>query len=120
MLSPVGATLARLSIDNDEDGFARAVAWIAEHAPGARMLVGLEGTRSYGIALARALTRAGLTVVEVERPKREQRRGRGKSDPIDAHLAAPCQVSPRSIGAASTAPQGHRAADFSSRARSTM
>src|SRR5204862_5065454 len=52
MLSPVGATLARLSIDNDEDGFARAVAWIAEHAPGARMLVGLEGTRSYGIALA--------------------------------------------------------------------
>jgi transposase len=88
MLSPVGATLARLSIDNDEDGFARAMAWIAEHAPGARMLVGLEGTRSYGIALARALTRAGLTVVEVERPKREQRRGRGKSDPIDAHLAA--------------------------------
>jgi transposase len=52
MLSPVGATLARLSIDNDEDGFARAVTWIAEHAPGARILVGLEGTRSYGIALA--------------------------------------------------------------------
>ena len=44
--------------------------------------------RSYGIALARALTHAGMTVVEVERPKREQRRGRGKSDPIDAHLAA--------------------------------
>jgi transposase len=38
--------------------------------------------------LARTLTRAGFTVLEVERPKREQRRGRGKSDPIDAHLAA--------------------------------
>ena len=62
--------------------------WIADHAPGSRIVVGLEGTRSYGIALARALTHAGMTVVEVERPKREQRRGRGKSDPIDAHLAA--------------------------------
>lgn len=87
MLSPVGAMLARLSIANDENGFAQAVAWIAEHAAGARVLVGLEGTRCYGIGLVRALTRAGLTVVEVERPKREQRRGRGKSDPIDAHLA---------------------------------
>jgi transposase len=87
MLSPVGATLARLSIANDEDGFAEAVAWIAEHAAGARLLIGLEGTRCYGIGLVRALTRTGLTVVEVERPKREQRRGRGKSDPIDAHLA---------------------------------
>lgn len=88
MLSPVGASLARLSIDNDEDGYAEAVAWIAEHARGARMLIGLEGTRSYGIGLARALRAAGFTVLEVERPKREQRRGRGKSDPIDAHLAA--------------------------------
>jgi transposase len=87
MLSPVGATLARLSIGNDEVGFAAALAWIAEHAAAARVLVGLEGTRCYGIGLVRALTRAGLTVVEVERPKREQRRGRGKSDPIDAHLA---------------------------------
>jgi transposase len=88
MLNPVGSTLATLSIDNNDDGFARAVAWIAEHAPGSRLFVGLEGTRSYGIGLARTLTRAGFTVLEVERPKREQRRGRGKSDPIDAHLAA--------------------------------
>jgi transposase len=87
MLSPVGATLARLSIGNDEAGFAAALAWIAEHAAAGRVLIGLEGTRCYGIGLVRALTRAGLTVVEVERPKREQRRGRGKSDAIDAHLA---------------------------------
>jgi transposase len=88
MLSPVGARLARLRIDNDEAGFAAAAAWIVEHAPGLRVIVGLEGTRSYGIGLSRALQAAGLMVVEVERPKREQRRGRGKSDPIDAHLAA--------------------------------
>lgn len=88
MLSPVGARLASVQIGNTEAGFATAVAWIVEHAPGSRVIVGLEGTRSYGIGLARALHAAGLRVVEVERPKREQRRGRGKSDPIDAHLAA--------------------------------
>lgn len=87
MTAPTGATIATLAIDNDEAGFAKALAWIVEHAPGARVLVGLEGTRSYGIGLARAIQTAGLVVVEVEHPKRSDRR-RGKSDPIDAHLAA--------------------------------
>jgi transposase len=88
MLAPSGVAIAAVTVANDPDGFATAVAWIAEHSPGPRLVVGLEGTRSYGIGLARALTAAGLLVVEVERPKRQQRRGRGKSDPIDAHLAA--------------------------------
>ena len=52
------------------------------------MLIGLEGTRSYGVGLCRALQAAGLEVVEAEQPTKGQRRGRGKSDPIDAHLAA--------------------------------
>ena len=37
--------------------------------------------------LARALAAAGLLVIECEQPSRRQRRGKGKSDPIDAHLA---------------------------------
>jgi transposase len=49
--------------------------------------VSIEGTRSYGIGLARAANAAGLLVVECEQPNRKARRGRGKSDPIDAHLA---------------------------------
>jgi transposase len=57
-------------IDNDERGFAEAIAWVAEHAPGPRVVVGLEDTRSYGVGLARALQAAGLTVVEIERPRR--------------------------------------------------
>lgn len=88
MCTPAGVTLATVQISNDEAGYAQALEWIGEHLPGARLILGLEGTRSYGIGLARALTAAGLVVVEVERPKREQRRGKGKSDPIDAHLAA--------------------------------
>src|SRR5215210_1465006 len=36
---------------------------------------------------ARAATAAGLLVLECEQPNRKARRGKGKSDPIDAHLA---------------------------------
>ena len=35
----------------------------------------------------RAATAAGLLVLECEQPHRKARRGKGKSDPIDAHLA---------------------------------
>ena len=70
MLAPNGTTIAVLAVSNDEDGFAEAIAWIAEHAPGARIVVGLEGTRSYGIGLARAITAAGLIVAEVQAPRR--------------------------------------------------
>lgn len=87
MTAPNGTTIATLTIDNNASGFAVVLAWIAEHAPGPCVVVGLEGTRSYGIGLARALDSAGLTVVEVECPRRRHRR-RGKSDPIDARLAA--------------------------------
>jgi transposase len=56
-------------------------------APGPRVAVCIEGTRGFGIGLARALAAAGLLVLECEQPSRRQRRGKGKSDPIDAHLA---------------------------------
>jgi transposase len=87
MTTPVGAAIATITISNDDAGFVEALAWMAEHAPGPRLVVGLEGTRSYGIGLARAVAAAGLSVIEVQRPRRVERR-RGKSDPIDAHLAA--------------------------------
>jgi transposase len=84
---PSGAPIARCSIPNTSRGFADMVGWIAEHAPGPRVIVAVEGTRSYGAALTRALTEAGLTVIECEQPTRSTRRGKGKSDAIDAHLA---------------------------------
>jgi transposase len=87
LVSAAGIALAAKEIGNDSAGFAEALAWIAEHAPGPRIAVALEGTRSYGVGLARALNAAGLTVIEVEQPRRGDRRN-GKSDPIDAHLAA--------------------------------
>lgn len=49
---------------------------------------GIEGTGCYGAGLARFLTSHGHTVIEVSRPDRSTRRRLGKSDPIDAEMAA--------------------------------
>jgi transposase len=43
---------------------------------------GLEGTGSYGAGLARHLQSAGCTVIVVNRPNRQTRQARGKSDPV--------------------------------------
>jgi transposase len=84
---PTGAPIAAISISNDSTGYAQLLAWIFDHAPGPRLVVSIEGTRSYGVGLTRAVIAAGLIVVECEQPNRTARRGKGKSDPIDAHLA---------------------------------
>ena len=85
--SPNGVPIARCSIRNDSTGYAQLLAWIVDHAPGPRLAVSIEGSRSYGVGLSRALSAAGLQVLESEQPKRSSRRGKGKSDAIDAHLA---------------------------------
>src|SRR6476619_1077426 len=84
---PNGAPIASTTISNDATGYAELLAWIVDHAPGPRLAISIEGTRSYGVGLARAAAAAGLVVLECEQPHRTTRRGRGKSDPIDAHLA---------------------------------
>ena len=84
---PTGTPIGTRKISNDSSGFAELLAWIGDHAPGPRVVVSIEGTRSFGVGLARAATAAGLTVIECEQPNRKARRGKGKSDPIDAHLA---------------------------------
>jgi transposase len=84
---PSGAPITRCTINNDSGGYAEVLAWIFDNAPGPRLVISIEGSRSYGIGLARAATAAGLIVLECEQPARTTRRGKGKSDPIDAHLA---------------------------------
>jgi transposase len=84
---PSGAVIATRSFGNHSAGHADALAWVFEHAPGPRLVVSIEGTRSYGVGLARAAKTAGIAVIEAEQPSRKARRGKGKSDPIDAHLA---------------------------------
>ena len=84
---PTGAPIGSRKISNDNSGFAELLAWIIDQAPGPRVVVSIEGTRIFGVGLARAVAAAGLTVIECEQPNRKARHGKGKSDPIDAHLA---------------------------------
>ena len=59
----------------------------------------MEGTGSYGVGLARFLTATGIEVVEVDRPNRQLRRRKGKSDPTDAVAAARAALSGSATGA---------------------
>ena len=61
-------------------------------------LVGVEGTGSWGVGLARFLAGAEVEVVEVDRPNRQARRKVGKSDPTDAVAAARAALSGTAAG----------------------
>jgi transposase len=95
----VGRHLADRGFPATARGYGELVAWMRRQA-GARGLtvVGVQGTGSYGAEQARALTAAGITVVEVDRPDRKTRRLRGKSDPVDAYAAAAAVLSGRARG----------------------
>ena len=67
-------------------GYRRAVVFLTAH--GEVLRVGVEGAASYGAGITRALTAAGIDVVEVDRPTRSARRRQGKSDRLDAYHAA--------------------------------
>src|SRR5688572_3969177 len=58
---PTGTPIGTRKISNDNSGFAELLAWIIDHPPGPRVVVSIEGTRSFGVGLARAVTAAGLT-----------------------------------------------------------
>lgn len=66
-------------------GYRRLLAWMRSFGDVQR--VGVEGTGAYGAGLARHLCDEGVEVVEVNRPNRQMRRHRGKSDTVDAEAA---------------------------------
>lgn len=70
-------------------GMARAIAWAGRRTGGeADTLWVIEGVGSYGAALAAAVRDAGYPVVEAPRMSARDRRGLGKSDPLDAAAIA--------------------------------
>lgn len=84
-----GARVDTRTFPTTPAGLSRAVAWIARRTSGlADVLVTIEGVGSYGARLARACQDAGYRVVESFPTAARERRGRGKSDEIDAELIA--------------------------------
>lgn len=86
VLTTVGALVATASFPATRSGYKHLLAWSRSFASVRR--AGVEGTGSYGAALARFLAGCGVAVVEVNRPDRSVRRRRGKTDTIDAESAA--------------------------------
>lgn len=67
-------------------GYQQLLEWVAGH--GVIDTVGVELTGSYGAALTRYLTGAGVTVREVNTTDKATRARRGKTDQADAYAAA--------------------------------
>jgi transposase len=86
VLDDCGRLLARATFAADAAGYRALRAWIERFAPVAA--IGVESTGSYAAGLVRHLRAEGLEVLEVNQPHPHTRRRRGKSDPIDAELAA--------------------------------
>ncbi len=86
VLDSNGGVLGAGSFPADQAGYRQLTKWLLGFGPVIR--VGVEGTGSYGVGLARHLRGVGVVVVEVDRPNRQTRRRLGKSDPIDAEAAA--------------------------------
>ena len=84
-LCALGRLLGEITVPATAAGYRELVSWLA--GLGGEAVVGIEGTGSYGAGLCQCLESAGVSVVEVERPHRRDRRA-GKSDSLDALLAA--------------------------------
>src|SRR6266581_8953870 len=82
----LGRRLATVSIPTTPAGYQGLLAWA--RGLGEVEAFGIEGTGSYGAALARFLRAHRQVVLEGNRPDRQARRRRGKSDPLDAEAAA--------------------------------
>ncbi len=100
LLDERGALLGVESFDTTPDGYRNLLTWAASH--GEVVLAGVEGTGSYGAGLTRHLHAEGVKVLEVDRPNRQRRRRRGKSDPQDAITAARAAQSGDAQGEAKT------------------
>ena len=85
-ITMTGATLGDKEFPTTRAGYAAAIKFLMTlgHIVG----IGVEGTASYGTGFTRALTAAGISVVEVTRAVKSTRRLKGKSDPLDAYSAA--------------------------------
>ena len=97
-LDGLGRRLGSASFQATAAGYASLLGWAEGLGPVGT--AGVEGTGCYGAGLTRFLRARGVRVLEVSRPKRRDRRGPGKSDAIDAELAARAVLSGTASGEA--------------------
>ncbi len=97
-LDHLGRRLGALAVPTTDAGYTKLLRWARGFGQPER--VGIEGAGSFGAGLSRFLRERGVEVLEVGRPKRHDQHRSGKSDPIDAELAARAVLSGMAIGSA--------------------
>ena len=80
LVAPTGAVIAQRTVPATARGYAAALLFAAEFAPGARLWA-IEGAGHYGAGLARHLTARDEMVHESARSSRAERRLHGKDLP---------------------------------------
>jgi len=83
-----GRVLAQRQVPATPAGYADLLAWAGEAGAGQRLAWAIEGTRHYGLGLARHLAGAGQQVAEIDSTRHIGKRRAGKNDSIDAVRAA--------------------------------
>ncbi|WP_329585776.1 IS110 family transposase [Streptomyces sp. NBC_01362] len=96
VIDTIGRHLATEAFPTTPTGYRDLLEWL--HSHGQVLVVGTEGTGSFGAELSRYLHANQITVIEVDRPDRRARRAAGKSDPIDAYAAATAVLAGRATG----------------------
>src|SRR5579872_6292988 len=78
--------LGTRSFATTRQGSRQMLTWMRSYGEVQR--IGIESTGSYGAGLLRFMQQAGITVLEVTTPDKQDRRRRGKNDDLDAQNAA--------------------------------
>ena len=81
-----GRLLGTRTFPTSPEGNQALLTWLESFGPIA--VIGVESTGSYAAGLVRFLRSRDVAVLEVNQPHAHTRRRRGKSDPIDAEMAA--------------------------------
>jgi transposase len=96
-----GKVLDTAEFATTKAGYDRLLVWMQSF--GELTKVGVEGTGAYGAGLSRHLASRDVEVLEVNRPNRQMRHRRGKSDTVDAEAAARSALN----GEATVVPKAH-------------
>lgn len=91
LLDAQGRLLETAAFATTRAGYRQLIRWLGQRGEIER--VGVESTGAYAAGLVRRLLAEGIEVVEVNQPHPHARQRLGKTDPIDAELAARAALS---------------------------
>jgi transposase len=83
-----GRAVSQLQVPATTAGYGQLLSWVRAAAGNRQVVWAVEGTRHYGLGLARYLAGEGQQVSEIDCSRHVGKRRAGKSDPIDAVRAA--------------------------------